>query len=88
MVAIVCFPRQGAQKLTEENLKVVWAEFSTLSLAVFVKSKIASHRQAHPCLELKTQPKFFPVSLNFVNGQGKYAMCTIRNISKFKIYIY
>jgi hypothetical protein len=24
-------PDQGARKLTEENLKVVWAEFSTLS---------------------------------------------------------
>jgi hypothetical protein len=25
----------GARKLTEVNLKAVWAEFSTLSLAVF-----------------------------------------------------
>jgi hypothetical protein len=28
-----------------ENLKVVWAEFSTLSLAVSVAAR---HRQAHP----------------------------------------
>ncbi len=27
----VFWPQQGAQKLTGENLKVVWAEFSTLS---------------------------------------------------------
>jgi hypothetical protein len=27
---------QGAQKLTGENLKLVWAEFSTLSWAVLI----------------------------------------------------
>ncbi len=27
--------KQGAQKLTRENLKVAWAKFSTLSEAVF-----------------------------------------------------
>jgi hypothetical protein len=26
----------GARKLTRENLEVVWAEFSTLSLSVFL----------------------------------------------------
>jgi hypothetical protein len=26
----------GTQKLTEDNLKVVWAEFSTLSLAILL----------------------------------------------------
>ncbi len=31
----------GAQKLTGDNLKVVWAEFSTLSLAVLITSATA-----------------------------------------------
>jgi hypothetical protein len=31
----------GAEKLMEVNLKVVWSEFSTLSLAVFAQSVIA-----------------------------------------------
>ncbi len=28
--------KRGARKLTGENLKVVWAEFSALSLAIFL----------------------------------------------------
>jgi hypothetical protein len=56
--------RQGAQKLMGENLKFVWDEFSTLSLAVLVMSVIARHSQARPCLELKTRPRFCPVSLS------------------------
>ncbi len=39
-----------------ENLKVVWAKFSTLSQAVFVMNVMTWHRQARPCLELKTRP--------------------------------
>jgi hypothetical protein len=35
-----------AQMGTREDLKVVLAEFSTLSLAVFVQSAIACHAQA------------------------------------------
>jgi hypothetical protein len=54
--------RRGAQKPTGKNLKVVAAEFSTLSQAVFVMSVIAWRRQARPHLELKTQPWFCPVS--------------------------
>ncbi len=45
-----------------ENLKIVLAEFSTLSLAAFVMGVIASHRQARPHLDLKTWPWFCPVS--------------------------
>ncbi len=52
---------QGAQKLTGENLKVAWAEFSTLSMPVFAMSVIARHGQARPHLELKTQVRFCPV---------------------------
>jgi hypothetical protein len=39
-----------------DNLKVVWAEFSTLSKAVFVMSAITWHIQEHPHLELKIRP--------------------------------
>jgi hypothetical protein len=48
----------GAQKLTRDNLKVIWVEFSTLSVAVFVMSVIEWHRQAHPHLKLKMWPRF------------------------------
>jgi hypothetical protein len=47
----------GAQKQTGDNPKVVLAEFSTLSCAVFVKNAISWHVQAWPCIKLKTQPK-------------------------------
>ncbi len=33
----------GARELTGENLKDVWAEFSTLSYAVLVKNVIARY---------------------------------------------
>jgi hypothetical protein len=50
--------KQGAQKLTGENLKVVWAKFSTLSEAVFAMCVIARQSQARPHLEMKTRPRF------------------------------
>jgi len=37
-----------------ENLKVVWAKFSTLRLTVFVKGVIAWYRLECPRLEMKT----------------------------------
>jgi hypothetical protein len=58
---------RGVQKLTGDNLKVVAAEFSTYSLAVFVMSVIAWHTHARPQLELKTRPRFCPVSLSLFN---------------------
>ncbi len=42
-----------AQKPIGENLKVVWAKFSTLSLAVVVMIIITWHEHGRPCLELK-----------------------------------
>ena len=39
---------QGVQKLKGDNLKVVWAEFSTLILAVLGMSVIAMHIQVYP----------------------------------------
>ncbi len=53
-----------ARKPMGDSQKVVWAEFSTLSLAVFVVNEIAWHTQARSSLELKTQPKFCPVSVS------------------------
>ncbi len=47
-----------------DNLKVALAEFLTLSQAVFVMNVTTWHGQAHPYLELKTQPRFRPVSLS------------------------
>ncbi len=53
--------RSGARKLMGENLKVVWAEFFTLSLSGFVISVIEWHRQACSDLLGKTRPRFCPV---------------------------
>jgi hypothetical protein len=46
------------------NLKVVWAEFLTLSLAVLVMSAIGWHTKASSYLELKALPLFCPVNLH------------------------
>jgi hypothetical protein len=54
---------QGALKLTGDNLKVLWAKFSTISQAVLVMSVIARHIQSRPHLDLNTRPKFLPVTL-------------------------
>ncbi len=58
-----------AQKLTGENLKVDWDEFSTLSLTVFIMSVIVWSRQARPHLELKPRHGFCPISLNLFESQ-------------------
>ncbi len=57
---------QGEEKLKEEYIKVVWAEFSTLSLAVFVLTEIVWHRQARARLELKTRPRSHPIGLSIL----------------------
>ncbi len=53
---------RGARYLMRENLKVVWAEFSTLSLAVW----LVLHGKCLPylrhILEWKTRPRLHPVS--------------------------
>jgi hypothetical protein len=42
------YKEPGAQKLTGENPKVVWAEFSTLSLAVLLlRKKYMLHTHDH-----------------------------------------
>ncbi len=53
----------GVRKLKGENLKVVLAKFSTLSLAVFIMSVIL-YRQTRPHLDLKTGSRFSHVSLS------------------------
>jgi hypothetical protein len=50
--------------LSGVKLKVVWAKFSTLSLAVFVMNVIMWHAQERPHLELKPRRMFCPLSLS------------------------
>jgi hypothetical protein len=54
----------GAQKRMGENLKVVWAEFSSCKFGCFITYAIAQHTQARSSLELKTWPKFCPISIS------------------------
>jgi len=50
----------GNNLLRLDKLKVIWVRFSTLSLAVFAKSAIASHIQTRTLLELKTMLHICP----------------------------
>ncbi len=52
-----------ALKLTGKNLEVIWAKFSTLSLAVLVRSAIERYRQTGTHLKLKARPRFYLASL-------------------------
>jgi hypothetical protein len=76
-----CLGNRVMRKLTGENLKVVLAEFSNLSLAVFVMSVITKYRWTRPHLKLKTQPRFCPVSLSssmsqsFLYSQNECSHC-------------
>jgi hypothetical protein len=47
-----------------ENLKVVWAEFLTLSWGSFALLKELHGANARPNLKLKTRPSFCPASLS------------------------
>jgi hypothetical protein len=42
--------RRGARKLTGENLKLVWAEFSTTSQAILKMCMKLKYVEAHPRL--------------------------------------
>ncbi len=55
---------QGVWTLTGDNLKLVLVKFSTLSLAVLEMIVTAWHEQAGPHLELKTRPRFYPLSFS------------------------
>jgi hypothetical protein len=61
MLSVVMLSR-GARQLKGENLKVVWAEFSTLSWAILLFIAHIMSIYARPCLELKTEPRFCPVN--------------------------
>jgi hypothetical protein len=52
---------RGAQKLMGENLKLVWAEFSTLSWAVLKMCTKLMYVDARTRLWLKTRARFCPV---------------------------
>ncbi len=51
-------------KLTGDNLKVVWAEFFALGLAVYPYVRKVHGVNTHSCLDLKTRPRFGPASLS------------------------
>ncbi len=55
---------RGAEYLTGENLKVVWAKFSTLFYIILLYCAVSACRDMQPLLELKTQPRVHPVSLS------------------------
>ncbi len=54
------YRNRGARKLMGENLKVVWAKFSSLSLVVCICLQV----QVQTGLEWKTRPKFCTVGLS------------------------
>ncbi len=68
---------ERAQKLTGDNLKVVCAEFTTLSYGVFVMSVITIQRQARRHLQLQTRPMFGPLSLSLTMDNGTAHLCVI-----------
>ncbi len=61
---------QGALKLSGENLKVVWAKFSTLSYAVLQNVYNSWPIQTRLSLDLKTRPRFCPVSSSLSIGDA------------------
>jgi hypothetical protein len=72
--------QQGARKLTGENLKVIWAEFSTLTLIVSQNVYNLWPIQTPPSLDLKTRTRLCPVSLSLSMDKLKL---TGRNMAKF-----
>jgi hypothetical protein len=52
------------QKLEGENLKVLWAEFSSLIWAVLLLGMPLNGNHTHPHLDLKTRPRFILASLS------------------------
>jgi hypothetical protein len=42
----------------EDNLKVVWSEFSSISLGVLLNCTVSAHITIQPLLELKTWPSY------------------------------
>ena len=50
-------PHRGAQELTGENLEVVWAEFSTLEVAICMLHNFLLLSLKLPNLKLKAWPK-------------------------------
>ncbi len=51
----------------EGNLKVVWAEFSTLSQVVLLFCSISTWYYTQPLLELKTRPSGLSCQLKFIH---------------------
>ena len=51
-----------ARYLTGENLKVVWAKFSTLSQVILLYCALSAWHDMQPLLQLKTRPRVRSVS--------------------------
>jgi hypothetical protein len=62
------WPERGVQKLTGENLKVVWVEFSTLSKAVLL------HGSKSACIA-HMQQEFYKCKLMYSITSGLYVEC-------------
>ncbi len=58
----------GARKLTGENLKVVWAEFSTLSQAILFCMPLHSIYRSMPQLRVVNSAQVSSCQLKFVHG--------------------
>jgi hypothetical protein len=65
---------QRARKLSGDNLKLVWAEFSTISWAVLKMCMKLMYVDAQPSLWLKTRPRFRPVSKSLPISDDTKAM--------------
>ncbi len=75
---------RGAQRLTGENLKVVLAEFSSLSQAILLWMQLHSI-QARLSLELKTRPRFHLVSLSLSMVIAIYIFILLTKVGKCSV---
>ncbi len=57
-IQLMLNPCRGVRKLTGENLKVVWAEFSTLSQAVLLRVQLYDQYKYHRVYSGKLGPGF------------------------------
>jgi hypothetical protein len=68
-----------------ESLKSVWAEFSILSWAVLQNVYSSWPIHTRPSLDLKTRPRFRPVSLSLSMVQANtYSVSVLQKVKKFE----
>jgi hypothetical protein len=80
----------GARYLTGENQEVVWDEISTLSWAVSFQSNETARPNKQSLLELKTRPRFHPVSwsllMNSISTQNRAQRYKTYNGRNLRVY--